>query len=102
MVVKKRKFQARCINNKWRDFGNHTGFQWVDCIHRHLVVGEYYNFEKTSYGNFDLVINGKTHIGTGYHFSVGDGYLNEYSDFYKFFSTIEEQRDMKLRSMGIN
>lgn len=101
MVVRKRKFRALCVNNKYQDFGNHTGFQWVECVYKHLVVGVWYDFEKTSFGNFDLVINGKRTLGTGYHFSVDKG-IPEYNYFYKFFSTIQEQREMKLASMGIN
>lgn len=102
MVVRKRKFQALCINNKYQDFGNHTGFQYRDCVYKHLVVGEWYDFEKSSFGNFDIIINGKKSLGTGYHFSVDKTYVPEHCDFYKFFSTIQEQRDMKLREMGIN
>lgn len=101
MVIKKKKFQARCINNKYTTFGNHTGFRYVDCTYSHLVVGEWYDFERTKYG-FNILINGKPRSCTGYTFSIPDGkYTPECYEFYKFFSTIEEQRDMKLKSMGI-
>lgn len=101
MVIKKRNFQARCINNKYTDFGNHTGFKYVERTFKHLVVGEWYDFKRNKYG-LELIINGKHQSCTGHSFSIPDNkYTPECYDFYKFFSTIEEQRDMKLKSMGI-
>lgn len=38
MVIKKRNFQARCVNNKYTDFGNHTGFKYVERTFKHLEV----------------------------------------------------------------
>lgn len=101
MVVRQDKFQACCINNKYKDFGNHTGFQWVDRVFDHLVVGEWYSFQKSEYGMHDLIINGKIEIDTGYGFVIREGneHVGEHIDFYAFFSTIQEQRDMKLNQI---
>ena len=97
MVIKQDIFKAKCINNKYDDFGSHTGFKWVNVTLEHLVVGEWYTFKKRKDDIFDVCINGKyKEYNTGYTFYINrEGAYNLF-DFYKFFSTIEEQRDMKL------
>ena len=100
----KDKFQAICINNKFEDFGSHTGFKWQEATFDHLVVGQYYNFE-----------NGFSHhfFGSGHHtvklldhehsaLLLGNIFIFEdhtprYS-FYNFFS-IQEARDMKIEQI---
>ena len=101
MVVRQDKFQACCINNKYQDFGNHTGFQYVESTFNHLVIGEWYSFEKSKYGMYDLIINDKIEIGTGYGFAIREGneHVGAHIDFYAFFSTIQEARDMKLNEI---
>jgi hypothetical protein len=106
MIQRKEKFQARCINNMFKDFGNHTGFKLVDRMHNHLVVGEWYEFERGEYFSensfVDIIINGKKESHTGYCFKTDvDQYVPEIYNFYKFFSTIQEDRDYKLEKIGI-
>ncbi len=102
MVIKQNNFQALCKCNTFTDFGNHTGFRWVERVYDHLVIGEWYSFTKdVKYNILEILIDGKTNIGDGYNFWVGDGkkHINEHVDFYHFFSTIEEARDLKLKTI---
>lgn|ERR1035437_5489542 len=101
MVIKQDKFQALCKCNTYTTFGNHTGFKFVEWAYDHLVVGEWYSFTKGKY-SLDIIINDKTKQGNGYNFHIpidSDGYryINEHINFYHFFSTMEEARDLKLK-----
>ena len=101
MIIKQSEFQAKCINNKYMDFGNHTGFQFVERTYNHLVIGEWYDFKRTEWG-LDLYIDGKHNISTGHSFSIPEeGPTPECYNFYKFFSTVEAHRDKKLDQLGI-
>jgi len=103
MVIKQNNFQALCKCNTFTDFGNHTGFKWVERTYKHLLVGEWYNFVKhddyNKYNILKVVIDGETNIGNGYDFWVGDGenHINDHVNFYHFFSTLEESRELKLK-----
>lgn len=94
--TKQDTFKARCINNKYDDFGSHTGFKSVERTLEHLVIGEWYTFKKRQDDVFDVCINGKYTTGTGYTFYIDREGGWSLFNFYDFFSTIEEQRDMKL------
>lgn len=93
MVVEKNIFNARCINNKYDDFGNHTGFKFKT-RELNLVVGDWYEFRRVN-DRVELYINGKHNIGTGNTFYLNRKVFSLFY-FYDFFSTIEEQRDIKL------
>jgi hypothetical protein len=99
-MIRGKKFQAFCKNNTYEDFGNHTGFQTIKRKYDHLIIGNWYLFEKTKYG-IDLIINGKKTRATGYNFNISNDYIPECFDFYKFFSTIQEEREAKLNLIGI-
>lgn len=96
MVIKQDNFQALCINNKYDDFGSHTGFKWVNKTLNHLKIGEWYNFRNRN-GSLDVEVDGKYSSCTGHTFSSTN--TIPIYNFYHFFSTIEEQRDMKLNSI---
>lgn len=116
MIVKQDKFSALCINNKYEDFGNHTGFKYVTHVYKHLVIGEWYDFIKDenaydSDSGFKLLDKDGTHnIGNGHWFHVVDSHrdidLSKISSdkrhsLYCFFSTIAANRNKKLEELGI-
>lgn len=89
MVIKQDTFKARCINNKYDDFGTLRTL-------KHLVIGEWYIFRKRHDDIFDVCINGKYSTSIGHTFYIDREGGWSLFNFYDFFSTIEEQRDMKL------
>lgn len=93
------------------DFGNHTGFKCIDKEYKNLVVGEWYEFIRDENvlnfklnGWVDIVLpNGSIGVGNGYgFFTYEDETLgHDHNDFYYFFYSVGEVRDMKLNEIGI-
>ena len=109
MIVRQDKFSALCINNKYEDFGNHTGFQYRSRTYSHLVVGQWYDFIKDEERGVRLVKDGKFDICDGNWFDVKVEHMNidldkpnyHRNSFYCFFSTVSANRNRKLEELGI-
>ncbi len=95
MIVKQDIFEALCINNVYEDFGNHTGFRYVDKVYTNLIIGKWYTFKRDEYGVY-LFPNEIRCSGYSFSISENGGYIQPHVDFYAFFSTIQAHRDRKI------
>lgn len=116
----KRIVKTKCINNKWEDFGNSTGFS-IERTCDNLIVGQWYELEFDDFdkyfGQYDLVeeqeigrwtgtqING---YNVGTQFTPLDKYItgenitsvNRFSNFFlDEKEAIEELRDLKIKEI---
>jgi hypothetical protein len=114
----KRIVKTKCINNKWIDFGNHTGFNNIERTCDNLIVGEWYELvlhSNPKFGYYELVeeeviydegqING---YKIGKQFTNIDKYasgeniisVNRFSNFFlSEKEVIEELRDLKIKEI---
>jgi len=102
----KRIVKSKCKNNKWEDFGNHTGFKWVGKVCNNLTVGEWYEFEfddDENFGYYQLIGQDETGMGVnGYDIGTQFSGNNKSFDCYRFehfFLSISEIREMKLNEI---
>ncbi len=107
MLFAKKRFRSKCINNKYMDFGSHTGFTERESIYGHLVVGDWYDFEVDDNGRACIVSNDLKYYN-GYFFYSREDINSRYHsgiashiDFYLFFESIDGIRNSKLESIGI-
>lgn len=115
----KRIVRTKCINNKWEDFGSHTGFTYIERTCDNLIVGQWYELELHSnpkFGYYELVeevvsycegqINGykigKQFINTDKYTAGGENIIsvNRFSNFFlSEKEVIEELRDLKIKEI---
>ena len=110
MIVKQDRFSALCINNKYEDFGSHTGFQWRSRNYSKLVVGEWYDYIKDDDRGVRLIDKDDYNsYKNGTWFDVKEEHMNidldkpnyHRNSFYCFFSTVSANRNKKLEELGI-
>lgn len=114
----KRIVKTKCINNKWEDFGSHTGFTYIERNCNNLIVGQWYDLELHSnpkFGYYELIeevascdegqINGykigKQFINTD-KYPGGENIIsvNRFSNFFlSEKEAIEELRDLKIKEI---
>jgi len=83
-----------CKNNKYRDFGNHTGFQWVTRKFDNLIPGKYYTFN-VDRGRFEIE-GTRGYTGESFHIKS----INECHSLYHFFHSVEEMRQIKFNKIN--
>lgn len=113
----KKIVKTKCVNNKWLDFGSHTGFSEKERTCDNLIVGQWYELELDDLGLYELIeeqgigswtgkqINGYN-IGTQFtineKISTGER-LGSFCRFSNFFLSIEEAkkelRDLKIKEI---
>lgn len=95
------KIRLLCKNNKYQDFGNHTGFRYIETTHNFLKVGEYYDLIVDG-AQYKLNVNGNDIIyGKDFHFThiFYENSYPQHNQLYNFFYSIEEMRDIKLNKI---
>lgn len=101
MLFAKKKFRSKCINNKFMDFGSHTGFNHKERYYSNLVVGQWYEFEVDEYGNACIIDPSITtrFNGTFFISSINHKWLSPHVDFYVFFESLEEMRTNSINDI---
>ncbi len=106
------RFKTICKNNKYNDFGSHTGFQWHEKYYINLNVDEWYEFDDDCSQNINAVAGVKYYkilnfkgdpceyrelsSPDGPEFYRNDKYGGEHNRFSIFFYTVEEMRDINI------
>lgn len=113
-----RTIKTKCINNKWSDFGNHTGFNNIERTCDNLIVGQWYELvlhSNPKFGYYELeeeVVSCDNGQINGYKIGKQFTNIDKYSNgeniisvnrFSNFFlsekEAIEELRDLKIKEI---
>jgi len=86
-----------CKNNKYKDFGNHTGFTICERVINEIIPGVYYSFEVKENGWYYMIGNKGGYSGRSFHPQTKS--VPDRNNLNYFFYSIVEMRKMKFKKI---